>query len=76
MKYGQGTFTLPTMGQLDEAERQRRWRAAFGKPGACEDCGGRGYRLREFHEDAPPEMLGVDECWTCCGTGRGEHERG
>lgn len=62
---------------MEDWERCRRWRAAFGKPGACEDCKGSGKTELELgpHDDVERGPAIVD-CDTCMGTGRGEHVRG
>lgn len=82
MNYEKKTFTIPLQSLRAEVEQARRWRAAFGQPGGCEDCCGRGYRFleRPMPEQNSPQLDAASlkhtmECWTCMGTGKGEHRR-
>lgn len=59
------TFKIP---DLREEDRARRWRAAFGVPGKCPDCGGTGKRM--FY--SLDTILETVDCHTCMGTGKGD----
>ncbi len=61
---------------MEREDKERRWRAAFGKEGACVKCSGLGSILYNDCETADKAERTTTACYHCLGTGRGEHERG